>query len=235
MHAPLDPPHARDLWAPRRQLTLEQARKRSDLIKLLRMVFTACAAISIGVLVGQLTASTLYSANAPQEAYEADEVVTMKNPRFTGRDAAGEAFVITAESAERWRANPELIDLVNPTLIDEFGGRVSAPLGLYDQSAQVLELYEDVRIADASGYEFQTSSARILVAEGRVEGVEPLAGSGPLGDIRSDTYEIREDGEEVAFKGNVTMTILPAARPQDIAPEAEDTVDAVSVEEREDG
>ncbi|MEO1101045.1 MAG: LPS export ABC transporter periplasmic protein LptC [Pseudomonadota bacterium] len=220
MHALTDKPHARDLWVPRRQLTLEQARHRSSIVGILRLAFTAAAAISIGLLVGQLAASSLSRSVGPAETYRADEVVTMINPRFTGRDQSGEAFVITADSAQRWRSNESLVDLVNPTLIDEFGGQVSAPGGLYDQDSQTLELYEDVRVKDAAGYEFTTTNARVFVREGRIEGLEPLSGTGPLGDVRSDTYEISEDGDVIRLQGNVQMTFEPSDDPE---PATEDT------------
>lgn len=244
MHAPLDQPHARDLWVPRRQLTLEQARRRTSIVRLLRITFTAAAAISIGILIGQLAASTLNRSSKAVETYRADEVVTMINPRFNGRDTEGSAFVITADSAQRWRANEDLIDLINPTLFDEFGGQVSAPAGLYDQKAQTLELYEDVRILDASGYRFATTSARVYVQDGRVQGVEPLSGTGPLGDVRSDTYEISRDGEVVTLEGNVQMTLYPdepanedtANAPQD-GDETEETgaADTAPVEDGDNG
>lgn len=234
MHAPTDQPHARDLWVPRRQLTLEQARRRSGVVSMMRMGFTAAAAISIGLLVGQLAASSLARAGASDAAYRADEVVTMINPRFTGRNQSGEAFVITADSAQRWRSNETLINLVNPTLIDEFGGQVSAPNGLYDQASQTLELYEDVRVRDAAGYEFATTNARVFVREGRIEGLEPLSGTGPLGDVRSDTYEISEDGDVIRLEGNVQMTFDPDEDEKAASDAPEETGEGI-VEENSDG
>ena len=48
-------------WAPQRQMTLEQARKRSSLVGLIRMLFVAGAAISAGVMIGPIAASTFSS------------------------------------------------------------------------------------------------------------------------------------------------------------------------------
>ncbi len=208
------------LWAPSRKLTLAQARRRSDVIRILRMLFTYGVAASIGLLGGYLLNSAL-DGSSGRRAFKGEEIVTMLNPRFTGRDAAGDAYVITADSAQRRRADPNLIDLRNPRLVDEKGTQVEAPEGTFDQGAQVLELFRDVRVIEPSGYVFNTTHARVFVTEGRVVGVEPLQGQGPLGDIRSDTYTITEGGDVMNFDGNVEMTFYedePAPEPQEDPP-----------------
>lgn len=196
-------------WAPRRQLTLEQARKRSDIVRLMRMVFVACAAISIGLLVGHVVRNAVAGLSGERKAFRSNEIVTMINPRFTGRDAGGKAYVITAASAQRRRANENVVDLVDPKLVDELGSEVTAPEGIFDRSNSTLDLFRDVRVADSAGYRFRTTQARFFVAEGRIEGLEPLQGQGPLGDIRSDSYEILEQGDVINFRGNVEMTFYP--------------------------
>ena len=92
-------------WAPRRQLTLEQARRRSDMVRLLRMVFVAGAAISIGLLAGHVVRNAVAGLSGERKAFRSNEIVTMINPRFTGRDGEGQAYVITADSAQRRRAD----------------------------------------------------------------------------------------------------------------------------------
>ena len=211
------PPSDEALWAPSRKLTLAQARRRSDVIRILRMAFTYGVAASIGLLAGYLLNSAL-DGSGSRRALKGEEIVTMLNPRFTGRDAAGDAYVITADSAQRRRADPNLIDLSNPSLVDEKGTQVDAPEGTFDQGAQVLELFRDVRVLEPSGYVFTTTHARVFVTEGRIVGVEPLQGQGPLGDIRSDTYTITESGDVMNFDGNVEMTFYedePTAPAQD--------------------
>ncbi len=196
-------------WAPRRQLSLAQVRRRSGMVKILRMLFVACAAIAIGLLAGHIVANAIAGASGGRKAFQSDEIVTMVNPRFTGRDASGETYVIIADSAQRRRADDDVIDLVNPKLVDRFGSTVTAPEGVFDQSRETLDLFRDVRVVDNAGYQFRTTSARLHVVDSRVEGLEPLQGSGPLGDIRSDTYEILENGDVFHFKGNVEMLINP--------------------------
>jgi len=196
-------------WAPRRQLTLAQARRRSDMVRILRMLFTAFAAIAFGVLVGHVVASTVSSLSGARKSFNSEEIVTMLSPRFSGRDASGSAYVITAQSAQRRRAEPARVDLVDPKLVDELGTEVTAPRGVYDRDAQTLDLAGQVRVRDAAGYAFETTRARLHVLDGRVEGFVPLAGTGPIGTVRSDSYEIEDKGAIVHFQGNVEMTFYP--------------------------
>ncbi len=208
------------LWAPRRQMTLAQARKRSERVKMLRVALVAAAAISIGFFAGHVIKSAITTDSRPVQVSE-DERVTMMNPRFTGRDASGQSFQITAEAARRRRSTTETVDLVAPVLRDQAGGEVRAPSGMYDREAGILELYEDVRITDSSGYTFVTSGARVHVDEGRVEGLSPLVGKGPLGDIRCDSYEVLENGNRVVCTGNVKTVIYPAPAGEPVTSEGD--------------
>lgn len=196
------------LWAPKRQLTLAQARQRSYRVRLMRMAFMACAAVSIGLFLGYVIRSAIAKEAAPVQVSE-DETVTMLNPRFSGRDSAGQSFQITADAARRRRSVGQTVDLINPVMHDSTGSVVRAPSGMYDREAGILELYEDVRISDANGYTFMTSGARVHVGEGRVEGLSTLQGRGPLGDISCDSYEVLEDGNRVVCSGNVKTVLYP--------------------------
>lgn len=200
-----------DIWVPRRRLSLRQARSRSDLVRLLRMLFTSAAAISAGVLIGSL-AYTMISGGQSQIDYGSDEIVTMRNPRFSGRNAEGQPYVITADTAQRDGANAMLIELVNPALDDGINGTVRAPRGVFDQESQQLELFENVIMTDSSGNRFVSTHARMYVQDNRVVGLQPLNGEGPLGKIRADSYEIRDGGARVIFRGNVWTEIQSQPR-----------------------
>lgn len=209
-------------WAPQRQMTLAQARKRSSFINLLRMIFVAGAAISAGVIIGPIAATTLAGAGQQIDKLAGDEVVTMLNARFTGRNESGEAYVITAEEARRRRADSSVINLTNPRLVDDQGTQVSAPIGVFYQSEEYLDLFQDVKVRDSDGYEFTTTAARVYVQDGRVQGLEPISGIGPLGDIIADSYEIEDEGDRVIFRGNVGFTLYPDGRDESETTETEE-------------
>ncbi|MEL6754340.1 MAG: LPS export ABC transporter periplasmic protein LptC, partial [Pseudomonadota bacterium] len=174
------------VWTPRRQVTLAQTRRRSTIVRYMRLSFTVGAAIAVGVLAGPVIANAVSGLGDERRTFGSDEIVTMINPRFTGRDETGAAFVITADTAQRRRANENIIDLTNPKMVDETGSQVTAPEGTYDRQSQTLDLFRDVQVSDEAGYRFRSTSARFYVLEDRIEGVEPLYGTGPLGRIGGD-------------------------------------------------
>ena len=214
MEAALKSHHAHDIWAPRRQLSLSRARRRSELVKLLRLLFLSGAAVSIGVLAGFLGANAIERTGNLRPSISGNEIVTMLSPRFTGRSKDGEAYVIVADSAQRQRDDPSKVALLSPSMNDEYGGLVSAPSGIYNQQAQTLELTKNVVLANENGYVFQTKRALVHMHDGRVEGLEPVTGSGPTGEISADTYEISDEGTRIILRGHVKMTLYPNGRPE---------------------
>lgn len=212
-------PHARELWAPRRQLSLEKARRRTTIVVWMRRFFVTAAAVSIGVFAGLLAASAIVKASSGTLDVS-EQGLAMLNPRFSGRDDQGEPYEITADMAERFRTNDDRIMLHSPRIVDHFGGMISAPKGLFDQEAQTLELQGNVVAADPSGYVFSSSKARIYLKEGRIEGLNPLKGNGPIGEFASKEYEILEDGSRLVMTGDVNITLYPKESDREMAQNA---------------
>jgi len=202
-----EPAPTLEAWAPHRQLSLAQARARTQTVKYIRFGLVAAAVVTLAVFFGYILGSAYERSGASASTLNADETVTMKNPRFTGRDGASNLYVITADSAQQRRENQALVDLVNPKLLDSFDREVTAPRGLYDRANETLDLYDDVLVVDERGYVFNSTHARVFPETGLVIGVEPLDGTGPLGDIRSDSYELEREAGIVTFKGNVVTDI----------------------------
>lgn len=196
-------------WAPRRRLTLSDVRRHSSLVKFLRLMFLGLSIMSLLVYLGFILANSFGAKSAPV-TINAEEIITMINPRFSGRDASGTAFAITAEKAKRRAVEGNVVELDRPILSDTGGTQVRAPSGLYDRDNGVLDLYEDVVLLDAGGYEFYTTEARIYVNEDRVVGSAPVSGKGPMGDVRADSYEILDGGNRTILRGNAYMVIYPS-------------------------
>lgn len=204
---------AMEEWTPHRQLSLAQARQRTQTVRYMRFALVAAAIITLGIFLGFMARNAYDRALGNSVAITGDQTVAMVNPRFTGRDGSGQLYIITAETAQQRRENEQLIDLVNPKLVDSFGGEVTAPRGLYDRANETLDLYEDVLLVDAEGYVFNSIHAQVFPQTGRVIGVEPLDGTGPLGDIRSDSYELDRDSGIVTFVGRVKTIIFDENTP----------------------
>lgn len=199
-------------WEPRRALTLSAARRRTTFVRVMRFGFMAAIAVILAVLVFQLIAGNTGDVGDAPEAVSAD--VRMINPRFTGRDENLTPYAVTADVAIRRRGEAAgLTELEAPRLDYNFinaGNEFSSVLaetGTYDAANRVLDLFSNVNFATDTGYTFASNHARIHLSEERVTGNQPVEGTGPMGTIRADRYEIHQGGNRVIFDGNVHARI----------------------------
>ncbi|MEN0653044.1 MULTISPECIES: LPS export ABC transporter periplasmic protein LptC [Hyphobacterium] len=220
------PRHSR--WEPMRATTLEDARRRTDFVRMLRFALIGLAAALGLIVVIQLL---LNNSNAEPEAVETvGENARMINPRFTGRDEGGAPFTVTADTAIRRRGEAlNLTELENPRIdfemleaIDQSADGVLAETGIYDSEARTLDLDADVRFRTRSGYLFRSEDARIYLGEDRVVGDSAVEGIGPMGRIRADRYEVLDGGDHVVFTGNVVARIETDNASATTAPGTED-------------
>lgn len=212
-HAPLSNTHASqahaamELWGPRRATSLKDARRRTALVHILRLLFTIGAVLSAGWLLGTVIESSMRERRAQPGA--AGLSVTVHGPRFDGFDDNDRPYTLTALTAQRRRDNPVLVDLVNPHLKDVASSTVQARTGVWNSETEILDLQGDVVMTDAAGYTFTSQQTRMYVRENRVEGQDPLTGFGPIGEVRADAYEVLEDGDRILLKGNVWTKFTP--------------------------
>ncbi len=189
------------MWTPRSATNLAATRRRTAVVHIMRLLLTTAAVVSAGFLLGPVVSNSF--GRGPEAPPVSATNVTILSPRFEGRDANDKPYVVTADTAHRRRANPSLIDLVNPKMEDEAGTSVQAPEGVYDREAQVIDLVGGVVMKDAAGYTFNTESARMFARENRIVGETQLRGVGPIGEVRADEYEVLDDGGHVVLTGNV--------------------------------
>lgn len=201
--------HSMDLWGPRRATSLKDARRRTGIVHVIRFLFVTSALVSAGFLLGPVVRGAF--TNVKPARMLPSMTVTILNPRFEGRDANDKPYVLTAESARRRRESPSLVDLVNPRLEDETSTSVQAREGVFDRSAQILDLVGDVVMTDAAGYTFSTERSRMFMKENRVVSDTGLTGFGPIGEVRADAYEVLDGGERIILTGNVWSKFVNTA------------------------
>lgn len=198
-------------WEPRRALALDVARRRTAFVNWLRLAFMSGAIAIVVLLVVQLVLSSFGGERTGPETVSSEGRMT--NPRFTGRDESLTPYAITADVAiRREGAAPGVTELVRPRLDYDFlagdTSRVLAETGLYDLPNRTLDLFSSVNLNTPEGYSFASEHARIHLREERVTGEQPVEGTGPMGTIRADRYEIRDGGDHIVFEGNVRARLI---------------------------
>jgi lipopolysaccharide export system protein LptC len=195
--------HPAASWEPRRQLTLEQARRRSSAVLVWRWLFTAIAAAAVLAVIGCMIADSLGASLGLVNRLSVDEALRVTNPKFNGRDHSGVHYVITADAAVRRSMTSDLIDLENPRYANEAGRQMTAPAGSYDQAKRTIELRRKVVFLTQTGDRFETTSAHIDIDANTMRGAAPITGTGKTGDVRADSYEILENGGLLKLHGRV--------------------------------
>lgn len=187
-----------------RRVDFERWRRRSRLIRALRVVLPATIVLIFLGLVGSVAWSTFNA--QPKAAQAGDEPIRLISPRFVGRDDKGRAFVLTAESAIRDRLDYQRVILKKPALVlDENGPdqmRINGADGVFHEQSGKLELSNGVRMEDAENA-FTTAASLFDTKTGEVVGSGPIQGAGGLGEIQAQSYGVYGKGETMVFKGGV--------------------------------
>jgi lipopolysaccharide export system protein LptC len=187
-----------------RRADFERWRRRSRLIRTLRVVLPAVIVLIFLGLIGSVAWSTFNA--QPKAAQAGDEPIRLISPRFVGRDDKGRAFVLTAESAIRDRLDYQRVILKKPALVlDENGPdqmRINGADGVFHEQSGKLELSNGVRMEDAKNA-FTTAASLFDTKTGEVVGSGPIQGAGGLGEIQAQSYGVYGKGETMVFKGGV--------------------------------
>lgn len=161
---------------------------------------------------GGLIMPMLSSGNVPG----AQDAMHMDNPRYVGQTKEAEPYVITADSAMLDPADPDRIQLerldAEITTAQQREVRLLALEGLYFRDSEELDLGGGIELTTADGYRFVTERAHVDLSAGRVEGEQPIEGTGPPGDLSADRFEITNGGEILHFEGRVKVVIEPPTR-----------------------
>lgn len=191
-----------------RRVDFARWRRRSRLIRQLRIAFPA----AIGIILGAMGAFVVYhgikGSNAP--VAEPNAPIRLVNPRFLGRDDKSRAFVLTAATAVRDKNDYQRVILDKPVLIlDERGPdslRISARSGIYHEANRKLQLEGGVKLTGPQAA-FETAASLFDTKTGELVGSGPIQGAGALGQITAKSYGVFDKGDRIIFKGRVRARI----------------------------
>ncbi len=137
------------------------------------------------------------------------------NARFTGVDSENRPFSVTAESVVQAGSDDNGVELVKPkadvTLAGESWVAISAPKGIFQRDAEILDLSGGVDLFHDEGYEFQTAEARLDFGTSAASGDSPIRGQGPFGTIEAEGFRIAGTGDSIFFTGKSRLIVYPDA------------------------
>ncbi|HEY9219392.1 MAG TPA: LPS export ABC transporter periplasmic protein LptC [Phenylobacterium sp.] len=195
---------AHTLPEPGRRPDFLRWRRRSVLIKILRVVLPLLIGLIFATLATFVVRGTI--AGAPAKTDEANAPIRLVNFRLVGRDNKGRAFVLTADSAARDAGDYQLVHLTKPALITDAESpkptTLSSASGEFHEGNGRLRLHGGVQLNGAD-LAISTASSIYDTATGVLEGKGEIAGKTPLGDIQAKSYGVYDEGNRLVFKGGV--------------------------------
>ena len=203
------------------RLTGEQAAARSTMIRRLRIALPVIALALVATFLLNTQNGGVDQAFLEdfQDVEAQPENLSMGNPRFTGVDAKGNPFDITAIEAIRNPDQEDYVTLDRPRAVTSDDGKQSvvfADKGGYATEARVLELEDNVTLDHSIGgekYVLTTPAAKVNVENQLVTSDSGVYGSGPKGTkIKADRMNAFNQEGRIIFEGNVSMRIYPSSQ-----------------------
>lgn len=187
----------------RRRADLMRWRRRSRVVRLMRIALPA----AIGVLLVALAGQVIWRSIADGATAKAENVpIRLVNPKFYGRDEEGRAFVLSAVTAVRDDNDYQRVILEKPTVaLDRKDGgqaHLSAATGVYREDDRLLDLKGSVRLNNGTD-QLVTNRSTFNTKTGQIEGSGPITGTGAIGQIEAQSYGVYDKGDRMVFKGGV--------------------------------
>ncbi len=149
-------------------------------------------------------------------ALDQAENLTMLNARYDGLDEQRRPYMITADMATQAKQDETLIDLELPkadmTMEDGAWLALTARTGEYRRSVELLDLAGSVSLFHDRGFELFSESARIDLAAGTAEGLEPVNGQGTFGTVEAEGFRVLDRGQTIIFTGKSRLVLYPDAQ-----------------------
>jgi lipopolysaccharide export system protein LptC len=141
------------------------------------------------------------------------ENLKMESPRYVGIDAQNQPFTVTARLATQGASGSPLTGLEEPKgdILLSAGSwiAVEARQGVYDKTAETLELSGDVSLFHDRGYQLRTARARVLFAPGEAEGDAPVHGQGPDTELHGEGFRLEAKGARILLLGESRIVFFP--------------------------
>jgi lipopolysaccharide export system protein LptC len=196
--------------APRNVAWRRLVRRNSRLVRLLTLVLPVIAVVAAGSLIygwaqpgGRIVP---VDGKAPADPVASD--VT-----YDDRDDLGRRFSITADSASPIEGDDRHISLKKPLADMTMSGgayvALAADESILDRDTGLMSLSGDATLFHDTGLSFQTDSATINLKERTAEGHDVVEGQNGDGELISQGFRVRDDGDTIEFTGKAYMKIYP--------------------------
>lgn len=141
-----------------------------------------------------------------------EERLSVDNAMYRGRDDTGRPFSITAGEAVQRSSAEGLVrmdNLMAQLLLSDGPARLSAPGGVYDINAEVVDVDGSVEVRTADGYSLTASGVSFNLDTRIMRGEDGVAGAIPAGTFSANSIRADIDARTLELDGNARLTMVP--------------------------
>jgi lipopolysaccharide export system protein LptC len=139
--------------------------------------------------------------------------VMMARPKLAGFRNDGRPYEIMASSAVQDLKVPTIFTLhdmdAHLTMSDKAVTHVTASIGTYDSTKEIMNLTSEVHISSDSGLDMKASDARVEFKSGSVVTDNPVNVAMRGSTITADTMRMSDGFKRVTFLGHVQTVFIP--------------------------
>jgi lipopolysaccharide transport protein LptA/LPS export ABC transporter protein LptC len=198
-----------------RSAEFRKARRRTVVVRFLRLALPASAGMLLlgyGLTIIQTAG---WGTSLPEIALKKilPEDLAMHNPHYEGFGEDGSSYAFAAKTAQQELANLNQIKLneITGNVIqpDKTRTDITAVRGLFNHTAGVLDLYEQIDVVSQSGLKAKLTRATIVTKENLITSDEPVFIEFPSGNIRAKNMRLRQKAREATFADTVEVELTP--------------------------
>ncbi|MCO5732655.1 LPS export ABC transporter periplasmic protein LptC [Rhizobium sp. SSA_523] len=153
-----------------------------------------------------------------QSATIEDGKIVMESPAMAGRNDKGMSYSMTATRALQDLENPNMITLENVKaampLNEDVIARVSAAGGIFDRSADRLEMTQPFTVNLSNGITAKFETAQLDVPQSMMKTDDPVEITTNEASIVANSMKISDNGKTLLFAGQVRVVLERSAPPQ---------------------
>jgi lipopolysaccharide export system protein LptC len=198
----------------RRQLWAAPGSSHDRLMQFLQIVLP----IGIGVLTAFLVMAPIFMGGDVSFLLDKNKVdiaterLRIEQARYSGSDAKGQPFRLTARSAvQQSSATPivKMNGLAAAIALPEGPARLVAGRGAYDMTKESVAIQGPIQFRAADGYAVDTRDATLDLKTRRLTSTGAVDGKTPLGTFTADKLTADLEGRTVSLSGNARLRIVP--------------------------
>jgi lipopolysaccharide export system protein LptC len=185
-------------------------------VRRLRVALPLTAALVSAVFIGVSFVRAYLPENlSVQSAKIEDGKIVMESPAIAGRNEQGISYSLTATRALQDLTNPNMITLENVKaampLNQDVIARVSAAGGIFDRSADKLDMTQPFQVNLSNGITANFKSAQLDVPRSTMETSDPVQITTNDAAIVANSMKISDNGKTLLFAGQVQVTLERSA------------------------